>query len=99
MGAGTPVQEPAWLVSVDPTCAVPVIVGAARFTVGPVTSAVALSAEANPLALVAVTVTRMRYPASPAAMTYVLVVSPTMSAQLMPAESQRLHWYENVGRG
>ena len=57
VGAGTPVHEPCSAVSVEPTCAVPVIVGGARLLGGPVTSFVAELADADPLPFVPVTAT------------------------------------------
>jgi hypothetical protein len=57
------------------------------------------SADAEPLVLVAVTVTRSRAPWSAATSVKVPAVAPGTALQLVPAESHRFHWYANVGAG
>jgi hypothetical protein len=49
------------------------------------------SADAEPLALVAVTLTTSRAPWSAATSVYVLAVAPAIAPQFEPAESQRFH--------
>ena len=55
--------------------------------------------DALPDAFVPVSTTRMVAPASPLASTYVVAVAPEISAQLLPAASQRCHWCVSVGAG
>src|SRR5205823_11446212 len=54
------------------------------------------TAELEPALFVAVTRTRIRWPASAEARTYVCDVAPDTSAQLPPPLPQRRHRYENV---
>src|SRR5438876_5682376 len=53
-------------------------------------------ALAEPLELLAVTLTRMRWPASSGESRRLFDVSPTSDEQLFPFESQRSHWYLKV---
>src|SRR5215470_13249672 len=60
---------------------------------------VAVCAEVTvfgPVASVPVTATRIVWPASPLAITYVLFVAPVIEVQLAPAASHCRHWYVNV---
>ena len=90
-----PLQLPVVAVSAWPCCAVPEIVGSDVF-VGEAAAAVttAVCAEvavAEPVEFDAVTTIRTVLPTSAAATVCVCAVSPTMSTQPPPAESQRRH--------
>ena len=89
-----PTQVPAAPVNVEPTDAVPVIVGIAD-AVGAADPTAAVSAElaeAVPATFVAVTVTRRWNDASAATTRYVALVAPATSVHEPPAEAQRDHW-------
>ena len=90
-----PVQAPSCAVSVPPSVAGPVTLGApvlagASATTASVAGDVAVSV---PPAFVAVTTTRMAWPTSAGFRSYVAAVAPGMSAQFVPSSSQRRHWY------
>ena len=95
-----PFHDPGLAVSVAPTTGVPEIVGRAVFVTAPgrATTAVALdAADALPSSFRAVTITRIRRPASPPPSTYEVVVAPEIAAQLPPSArppstGQRTHW-------
>ena len=78
---------------VEPTCAVPEIVGSDVFTGAPATTPLAADeAAVEPTLFVAITTTTTVEPTSAAASVYEDCVAPTTSTQLPPAESQRRHW-------
>ena len=94
-----PVHVPVDAVSVCPWTAEPEIDGAAEATGAPelppdeVTTAVAFEfALVEPLAFIAVTMTRSVDPRSPMSTSRVVPVSPEIGLQLEPVESQRSHW-------
>jgi hypothetical protein len=81
-------------VSICPSFTVPAIEGATVFA-GASAATFALAAElaeAEPAALLAVTLTRMVSPTSPAARVYVGPVAPTPFSQLPPLVLQSCHW-------
>src|SRR2546426_229116 len=85
VGAGEPDHVPSLPVNVEPTAAVPLIVGTESFAGGAVITPVAAESAATvPTEFVPVTSTRMRFPASPPPGTYVWLVAPTMLAQFAP---------------
>src|SRR5437763_10107905 len=96
-----PLQVPGFAVSVPPTLASPVIVGAAVFA-GPEAVAAAtlavgtLVAEFEPSELLASTTTRAVLPWSALANLYVCVVAPAIAWQPAPLASQICHWYWKV---
>src|SRR5258707_13953800 len=85
VGVGEPVQVPSLPVRTCPTDAVPVIDGRTVFAGGTVITAVAADSAVGELTVVvALALTRMVWPASPAATTYVERVAPPMAGQLGP---------------
>ena len=89
-----PVHVPSPAVSVCPSWAVPLIVGATVFAGGTAATAAvcALVAGVPPAALVPVTTRRIVEATSLEVSTYVELVAPAMSEQFAPPESQRSHW-------
>ena len=65
----------------------------------PTTPETALAADAEPAEFEAVTTTRTVPPTSAPTSRYEAEVADVMSAQPCPDESQRCHWYVNVGAG
>jgi hypothetical protein len=94
-----PVHVPFAAVSVDPSLAVPEIVGSTEFAgAAPWITAVcalvaATAAHPDQHVFVPVTTTRIVLEMSAATSRYVLAVAPTMSTQLAPRLSHRRHWY------
>jgi hypothetical protein len=97
-GAGLPLHEPGLTVSVLPSCGVPEMVGGAVFfgaePVAWTTSVGRDVALPDPLALVAVTCTRRRWPTSAVCTVYWLLFAPAIESQLPAWASHRSHWYE-----
>jgi hypothetical protein len=92
--AGLPSHDPFTAVRIDPTCGVPVIVGARVIAGAAAAETIAVGADvedADPSAFVAVTVTRRVRPTSAAAAVYVSAVTPAIAVQASPFESQRDH--------
>src|SRR3954452_7794490 len=93
--SAVPVQSPRSAVSGSPACAVPVIDGAAvlaggRAAIGSVGSDVA---SAVPASLLAVTVTRRRWPTSAGVGRYASAVAPSIASHPSPSALQRCHPY------
>ncbi len=79
-------------VSVEPTVALPLMLGGVVFVGAPGTTDVAFDgAELDPAELVAVTTTTSVVPISPEVTEYVELVSELL-VQFAPAESQVCHW-------
>ena len=89
-----PVHVPRPAVSVEPSRAVPEIVGRPVLAGGATATAVvgAEVAAAEPPSLRAVTTTRNSRPTSAPVAVYVLLVAPEIGWQLPPLASQRCHW-------
>jgi hypothetical protein len=102
---GVPLHEPADALNIWPCCAVPLMTGSDALDgetadgagadgaeVGAVTTAVGGDvATADPLRLLAVTMTRTVAPASAVEPVYVCAEAPVIARQLAPLESQRSH--------
>src|SRR5215210_355966 len=88
---GVPVHSPGSAVSVRPSRATPLTVGATVLTGGraAITGVKALTATALPPAFATVTATRMVAPASSAVRTYVAAVAPATSTHPAPSTPQR----------
>jgi hypothetical protein len=86
-----PVHEPLEAVSVCPASGVPVMVGVEVFVgaTPPTAALTALSAEADPSPLAAVTVTITVFPTSAPLSVYVAAVAPPMLTQLLASAAQR----------
>jgi hypothetical protein len=87
-----PDQDPLETVSVLPTASEPATVGGAVFAGALVTTAVgADDSDALPALFVAVTTTRIVWPASAAPTAYVCAFAPEIGEHAPPVESQRRH--------
>jgi hypothetical protein len=96
---GAELQLPVEAARVCPTTALPVIAGSAVFAGGVAAGAGATTEVAfdvaadDPTLFDAVTVTRSLEPTSPATGAYEAFTAPARDEQLLPALSQRSHWY------